>query len=393
MRLCDPNDCTGCMACANICPKKCIAFQEDKEGFLRPHIDETACVHCGLCAKKCPQNNAVELNEEGIAYGCWHKDPDVRKRSTSGGAFTAIASYIFAHGGVVYGAGFDCDLTVCHKRIDKIEDIDQLRGSKYVQSMIGTTYTEAKNDLECDKLVLFSGTPCQIAGLKYFLGKEYDNLLTVDIVCHGVPSPKIYKDYLSNMENLYQSKISQIYFRDKTPGWFVFGMKIEFENQKVYKKNKYADPYLSGFLKDYFIRPNCHSCRYTTTQRVSDITLADFWCFKSKSAKLRDTDEGISLCLVNSPKGEQAFKEFSSKLIYVEDDIKYAASCNVPLMRCFKPNEKRSEFWEEYDCTGFSGVLEKYMAGEEIPKWAKKQYMLKKIPTPIWVILKAITKK
>ena len=391
MRLCKLERCTGCMACANLCPQKCISFAPDNEGFLRPQIDENACINCGLCAKKCPQNTTPDFFKNGKVYACWHRDQSIRKKSTSGGAFTAIAEYVFARGGVVYGAGFDENMMVRHKRIERVEDLDQLRGSKYVQSYIGEVYAFVQKDLKANRLVLFTGTPCQVMGLKACLrNKDSDNLITVDLVCHGVPSPKIYKDYLNHMEQQYGSKAKMVNFRNKKPGWFIFGMKIEFENHKVYRKNKFKDSYTSGFLNDYFIRPNCHLCQYTTTRRVADITIGDFWCFKSKNAKFRDTDKGISLCLLNSPKAVKAFESFSKSLVYIEDDLEYAADHNVPLRKPFRPNPNRAEFWDEYQKRGFEAVLSRFMMGEKIPRWALKQYVFKRIPTPIWKVLKKL---
>ena len=294
MELCKKSECTGCMACINICPRKAIVLQQDEEGFLYPIILKDNCIKCGACVKVCPQMNSKRSaeNYDKKVYAGWMKNRRLRRRSTSGGAFTAFAKEIMSNNGVVYGAGFDKDNKVIHKRITKKSELKQLRGSKYVQSYIGNTFSQVKDDILNGMPVLFSGTPCQIDGLYSYLGNRYEKqLFTIDLVCHGVPSPEIFSKYLEYLEKQYKSKVKKVYFRDKEPGWYVFGMRVEFQNGFVYKKNTYEDPFARGFLRNLFLRPSCHSCHYANNQRIADITLADFWGYQSTNEK--DYDDAV----------------------------------------------------------------------------------------------------
>lgn len=373
MELCKPIDCTGCKACANACAKSAITFLADDEGFWYPKIDNSLCVKCGSCRAACPQlqgKHANHANEQQKVYAAWIKNKQLRRQSTSGGAFTVLADGVLKNKGAVYGAGFDKDHRVIHKRICTKRELAQLRGSKYVQSDIGDTFQQVKRDLKAGKTVLFTGSPCQIDGLYALLKSRYEGqLYTVDLVCHGVPSPMIYEDYRRYMEKTYQSKISEIYFRDKTPGWSVFGMKIVFENGEVYQKDTYNDPYIRGFLRELFLRASCHRCRYADTDRVADITLADFWGYKAENKKGFDDDKGISLVMINNANGSQLFKSVSSRLYCMEKSLAEAVAGNRMLREPFPPAENRDRFWADYPRLSFEELAEKYMFPEEMPYW------------------------
>lgn len=372
MKLCRLNHCTGCMVCSAVCSQKAIQFYPDSEGFLYPRIIESMCIDCGKCSRACPQLNrgAQGDNYEKKVYGAWLKNKNLRRKSTSGGAFSAFALEFLSKGNVVFGAGFDENRQVVHKRITKRSELEELRGSKYVQSYIGNTFSLVKTDLEAKKMVLFVGTPCQVDGLYSFLGKRYaDRLFTIDLVCHGVPSPLIYKQYLVYLNKQYDSTIQRVYFRDKTPGWYVFGMRVLFANGFEYKKSTYEDPYIRGFLRNLFLRPSCHNCQYANTQRIADITLADFWGYKSRNDKDFDDDKGISMIMLNNKNGENAFESVKSDLLYWERSLEEAVNGNPALSQAFPPAENRDQFWKDYQTLSFDDLVDKYMFPEKEPDW------------------------
>lgn len=347
MSLCEKEKCTGCMACYNICSHKAIKMKSNNEGFLYPGIDKLKCVNCHLCEKVCPQINQIILVEkyEKKVFAAWQKSKAILKKSTSGGAFSAFAKVILNRSGAVYGAGFDANLKVVHKRINNIKSLSELRGSKYVQSEIGDTFKQVKRDLDNGLLVLYSGTPCQIDALYSFLSKKYvGKLYTIDLVCHGVPSPLVYKEYLKYMSKKYNSKISDIYFRYKKPGWFVFGMKILFENGKIYENDTYHDPFIRGFLREYFLRPSCHDCQYTNINRPADITLADFWGYKETSFQDQDNDQGISMVMINNENGENLFNLSKNNLKAFHRTLEDAVQGNQALKNVFPLTKIENSF-------------------------------------------------
>lgn len=372
MKLCEKERCTGCMACYNICRQRAITMQPDEEGFLYPCVDESKCADCGMCEYVCPQliHSETFPKQEKLVLAAWQKSKKILKNSTSGGAFSAFAGEILKHSGVVYGVGFNSELKVIHKRITNIESLSELRGSKYVQSEIGNTFQQAKTDLEAGSLVLFSGTPCQIDALYRYLGERYiGQLFTIDLVCHGVPSPWVFSKYLSYLSSKYGSKVRKVFFRDKNPGWYVFGMKVEFENGQIYQKDTYHDPYIRGFLREYFLRPSCHCCLYTNTSRPADITLADDWGYQETNFRDRDNDQGISMIMINSKNGENLFGLARRSLNVFPRTIENAVNANQALRAVFPPNEHRKEFWNDFRNNSFEFVVEKYLYEESIPEW------------------------
>ena len=371
MRLCSSDKCTGCMACMNICPKDAIEKVKDSEGFLHPVIVSEKCVHCKKCIEVCPQIHNVQVPEcEKTVYAAWHKNKYIRKKSTSGGAFTAFACSVLDNEGFVFGAGFDQNKTIIHKCVAEQDNLTELRGSKYVQSDIGLSYRRVKESIKEGRVVLFSGTPCQIAGLYGYLGKRFEGqLYTIDLVCHGVPSPRVYQEYLKYMSEVYQSNIKKVFFREKCPGWYVFGMRIEFDNQKVYQKNTYQDPFCRGFLREYFLRPACHNCLYANTDRIADITLADFWGYSSTNEDNFDDDKGISMIMLNTENGTALFDKSKDSLYYWEKDILEAINGNQALRESFAPSDKREEFWSDYYKLPFNQIIEKYLYPEDMPTW------------------------
>lgn len=325
-------DCVGCNACVQRCPKGCISMREDGQGFLYPEVNVVECIHCGQCVRVCPVINRDEPGEPEGVYAAWNKDDEVRMSSSSGGVFHALASKVIEDGGVVFGAGFNGSWEAVHSYTETLGGISAFLGSKYVQSRIGDTYSEAGRFLREGRKVLFSGTPCQIAGLRRFLGKDYgDRLVTVDVVCHGVPSPGIWKDYLSLVKQESSDNkapkqpkssahgagsgetytINRISFRDKREGWDRFGLSIHLSDKEGNEKD-FFEPltdnlFLRGFLKDLYLRPSCYSCPAKGGRSHSDITLADFWGISGHHPGLH-SDKGVSLVLVNSRKGAEKLK-------------------------------------------------------------------------------------
>ncbi len=326
-----PNNCTGCTGCIEICPKKCITESKDEYGFMIPVVNPTNCIDCGLCEKVCPALNHGIVNENPEIYFAQNPDEKVTKESTSGGIFSIIAKKILDRDGVVYGAAidYDNDCRVKHIRIDDESQLFRLRGSKYVQSDITGMFHAVKKDLSDGKNVLFSGTPCQVSGLKRFLRNDYDALLTVDVICHGVPSPLMWDEYLKeechqfgceNVNNIKgherepnsDGKITNISFRDKRFGWQEYGFFLSFSEQNCdvtstnssHFYNRYENPFIKGFLNDLYLRNSCYSCPVKGFSSGSDITLADAWGIENYVNKNVAIDKGISLIIPSTTKGK-----------------------------------------------------------------------------------------
>ena len=294
-------DCCGCTACIEKCPKQCIIFKEDYEGFFYPEIDHKICINCGVCEKVCPVINQHKEIEPTKVLAIQNKNEEIRRESSSGGIFTLLAEYIIQEKGVVFGARFNEQWEVIHDYTDTIEGLSPFRKSKYVQSRIGKAYQQTLQFLKQGRKVLFSGTPCQIAGLKLFLQKDYINLFTIDFICHGVPSPKIWRMYLEELDPL---KIKYIDFRNKQNGWKNYEIEIKhFTNSKTKDILEACDKniFMRGFLSDLYLRPSCHKCPAKSLTSGSDITLADFWGVWYAFPAMYD-NKGTSLITLNSTK-------------------------------------------------------------------------------------------
>ena len=338
--------CNGCHTCYSVCPKQSIRMVSNSEGFLYPQIDNGLCIKCGLCEKKCPVINPQKIeDEETLAYAVINNNEKIRLESSSGGVFTALAENVIREDGIVFGAKFDSDFNVIHGYTDTIESLADFRGSKYVQSTIGDSYIDCKRFLEEGRNVLFSGTPCQIAGLKSFLNKEYENLLLIDIICHGVPSPLLWNEYKKYHEKKSASQIVKIAFRRKNDGWKQFSLAVTFDNASEYCQTLRQDAYLKLFLKDVCLRESCYDCKYKTEKRVSDITIADFWGVQNEYPEL-DDDKGTSFVITHSDKGKQsveALMDCTIKKIPLETGAKYNPSY---IYSVSKP-KKRNRFFED----------------------------------------------
>ena len=371
-QICDYNTCTGCMACVNICKHNAIAIVQNNEGFYIPQINPNKCVECGLCIKRCPANTNVKFELPLKIYSGWINNENIRLESSSGGAFTAIATPVLKKKGIVFGAKLNQDLKIEHTFIEKEEDLYILRGSKYVQSYIGDSYKKSKQFLQDCRIVLFSGTPCQIAGLKNFLQCEYSNLLTVDLICHGVPSPKIYEDWKLWFKKQYNvSELSSIKFRAKKKSWIYYNMYIKgvSNNGKsfTYIGDYYKDTWIRGFLRDYFLRPSCHQCKYTKITRCSDFTIADWWGYKPDKGENYDFEsKGVSLIMCNTKKGYEYFSNFCKRYLTLKErTLEEACKTNKSLNSPFPKPENRDEFWNDYYKYSFNQIIQKYMMPEK----------------------------
>lgn len=354
----DKAKCSGCHSCMNICPKNCIEMKVDKEGFWYPEVDKEKCIECGLCEKRCPILNDMSIKNKPQAYACYNKDGEIRKESSSGGVFTLLASYIIDNGGIVYGAAFNQNFEVEHIEVTNKQDLSKLRGSKYVQSKLGDTYSKIKEHLNQNKLVYFSGTPCQIDGLLCFLNKRYDNLICQDFICHGVPSPKVWKKYLNERNKQFGNRPKNINFRNKKYGWESFDMCIEYENY-TYNEIHRKDTFMQAFLKDLCLRPSCYDCHSKSLHRNSDITLADFWGIKEICPEMYD-NKGTSLVFINGNKGKQLFDEILKDINYQEVDINKASKYNPSSFKSVNIPEKREEYMNNIFNNRFDKYSKKY---------------------------------
>lgn len=362
IRLVKKEKCTGCAACYNICPVGAIKMVEDSEGFFTPLIDEQVCIKCGLCLKVCPEINKFPIKGEvPLAYAAWNLDQAERANSSSGGIFSVFANFILEQKGVVFAAEFDQEMGVRHALFEKKEDLPRFRGSKYLQSKIGFSFKEIKGYLEKGKKVLFSGTPCQVAGLRAFLGKDYDNLLTCDLVCHGVCSPRVFKDYLRSLERKYGAKVVSVFFRDKSSGWQKYRIKIVFENGKEYSGLFTKERFFTGFIRNIYLRPSCAMCRYAKIPRVGDITLGDFWGIGGKERFPYNSFEGVSLVLINNEKGRGLFNSCQDRYFAVKRELREAVSGNLHLRVPMRPSRDRKGFFLIFNSKGFDCAAEKYL--------------------------------
>lgn len=357
IRITDKAKCCGCTACASICPHDAISMQPDALGFLYPVVDESKCTDCGLCEKVCAFHENYDKSQnlpEPLAYAARHKDMREVETSRSGAAFIALSDWVLRLGGVVYGAGYADHFRVVHKRATSREERDEFKGSKYVQSDLNTVFRQVKKDLKDGLTVLFSGTPCQTSGLASYVGKRLrENLYLVDIVCHGVPGPYLWRDYLAYLEKKQGSRICWVNFRDKQEyGWAAHRETFKFVNRggKV--------TYTFVFYKHIMFRHSCGVCPFTNTKRPSDITLADFWGWEKSVPGFNDDDKGVSLILCNTEKGKQLFEAVKQDMDVVP----------VKLEDCLQPNlqhpsiihPKRMAFERDYQRKGFLYVMRKY---------------------------------
>ena len=364
-------DCCGCSACQQICPKKCISLTTDEEGFIYPIANKDACISCGLCQRACPMHHKNMPAKVISSFAYKHEDEKVRMNSSSGGAFSFYAEKVLRMNGVVYGAGFSDNWEVVHKRIDSIGELDKIRRSKYVQSKINNAYLSVREDLNSGLKVLFTGTPCQIAGLKTFLRKDYPNLFLIDVFCHGVPSPEVFNMYLTEIVNHPQTTLSSsplclliqkrkrkrlqnINFRDKENSrWRLFSLKLNFKEYNgqdyVIVNNWKNDVFNQGFLNHLYLRPSCHDCKFRNQTSGSDITIGDFWGFEKIIPEAMFDDNGYNAVIINTSKGMSLSDDIKKiKEVSFEDIVKN----NGSLIESPRPHVLRDTFFKKYKRRG-----------------------------------------
>lgn len=372
--ICNKKDCTGCFACYNACPKNAIEMKEDEYGRIYPVIDQEKCINCGLCKKTCPQLNPVSFREPITAYAMYNKNSDIRQASTSGAAATTFYMKILNEGGVVYGANNIENGKFQFIRITNADDLYKIKGSKYVHCYIEDNYTKVKQDLTKGLKVLFIGTPCQVAGLRAFLVKDYDNLLTVDLVCHGVPPQKMLKEE-TELHDLDINEIEKVIFRENG-----YNLKLFKENECVFEQEGTVNYFLYRFMKSMFLRDNCYSCKYTQKQRVSDITIGDFWGLKSERDEFKDENKGISLVMPNTEKGKKFVAECLPNMKYEERSVEEAVKGNSQLRHPTPRTEEYEKFMKLYKTFGYEKACKKTRTVKQILKSIKViNYTYKKI--------------
>lgn len=357
--ICVKEKCTGCSACFNACSQKAITMSEDACGFIHPNIDQNLCIDCGLCAKVCPVNTKVTFKYPLDCYAATVKSDEELLSCASGGMATELSRYVINRGGIVYGCTGKNIRNVHHIRINKIEDIELLKGSKYVQSFIGEVYKNVRKDIQTGCFVLFIGTPCQVAGLKGFLRhKDYQNLLTVDIVCHGVPSQKMLNDnislYCAENEDISVSFRKKVYTPSKCgASWrIIFGWFYQTKNMSAQHAIKYyKDPYMFGFLTPLTFRNSCYICPYANISRCSDFTLGDFWGLGKDACFING--KGVSVVLVNTDKAASVWSEVSEKCVWVRREIVEAQKGNGQLQVSSYMHKNYSMFMSLYQQIGF----------------------------------------
>lgn len=358
--------CTGCTACYTACPQKCITMKKDDAGFLYPSINEEKCMQCGRCQAVCPQMQQTGQNTYKKAYYGWHKDETIRRQSSSGGAFTALAEYFLSQDGVVYGTSFDYEKKCLIYTNTKQVSLDELRKSKYVQGELNNVIAQIEEDLKQGKKVLFVGTPCHVHGVKsYFNKKVYSKqLFLCDFICHGVPSNQILQDHIKHLENKYHSTLQTIDFRPKTDKlhpWWKHHLKMVFKNGKVYDHALDNDWYMYAFMrKSLMLRKSCYQCYYCNAPHEADITLADFWGVMSYNPKLND-EKGLSLMILNSPKAEELMQHIEGRFNLYPlkwDFAKYVFKKRTPENYSL---ENRSRFMKDLKQRGYLPTMLRYI--------------------------------
>ena len=351
----------------NACPKSAIQMREDEYGFVYPVIQEDLCVGCGACTKACPYQNSLGIHAVQRVFAASAKDDELIQKSASGGVFAVLADEVLSHGGIVYGSALVFEnerLEPKHIRVDRIEDVHLLQGSKYVQSAIGDTYRQAKEDLLSGKRVMFTGTPCQVAGLNQYLKKEYDNLLTAEIICHGVPSKRLFHEFMDFYGNQLGGRIHEFYFRDKSKGQGMFTRCVYTDsagNIKTSIKNGNLMAYIYFFIKSYTYRINCYSCPFARPERVADITLGDYWGFHEEYPQYRESSglsnsRGVSCVLVNTERGANIWNACEKRFIAIPSEFEKVARHNDQLTKPSKFDQKRETILRIFDTEGYTGI-------------------------------------
>ena len=358
-------DCTGCSACLNICPVNAIGMPSDSEGFQYPRIDYDVCIKCEACARVCPILSGQRRTEERLeipeAKAAWSKDHEIRVMSTSGGGFTELAMAFLRDAGYVVGAIYNESFQVEHFMIASVDELPRLRQSKYVQSDKRDIFQKVKKKLQSGARVLFVGAPCEVGGLYNFLEKPYEHLVTIDYICLGTNSPKIYNHFLDMLRERYQSEITRVWFKNKEKGWNSFCTRVDFENGKHYLKNRRHDYFMRGYIgpRKYYTRPCCEYCRYKEIPRQADITLADFWGI-ARLNPAWDEDLGTSAVLLNSLKGRRLYWTLQERVQSYDVSWEHVSQGNGALTKSVTLAADREDFFQDLDYLRFDHLIDKY---------------------------------
>ena len=358
----EKDKCCGCETCSNACPVNAISMKYDEEGFFHPTIDEKACILCGICKKICPVESPPVLNKLKNTFACYAKDEEIFYKSSSGGFFAVLANEVLNESGLVCGAAFDYNNMVKHTIIDDKSQLKTLQGTKYVQSRINDLYRKIQQYLEDERIILFSGTPCQVAGLKSFLRDDYDRLICIDIICHGVPSPMVWEDYLKSISK--SGKIQSIDFRKKdiNSGKSYFVYRINDNDFAVpYEDNLY----IKGFIKNLYLRESCFKCQFKGYERCSDITIGDFWGIKEKHFSFANKS-GNSIVIIHSEKGQKWFEKVKKHLCFEKAAYVEASVFNESVIESVKKTKLRELFYDQWKNGVVSEIIEKIVAEENL---------------------------
>ena len=379
IEVADKTKCCGCTACQQICTHHAITMQFDTYGHSYPTVDTMKCVNCNLCNMVCPIINKEKLPKDDHlenlpVYAVYNKDSLVREKSTSGGIFTILSEYVIGLGGIVFAAKFDAKFHIYHDSFTNLAEIDAFRGSKYAQSDLGDTFSIIKHELK-QRPVLFVGTPCQVAGLKSFLRKEYDNLFTCDFICMGISSSKVWEDYL--IDYWGDKKIEKIFFKDKRNGWHQWKMLVKYEHGEYLTRGS-NDPFFRGYLSHLTYRPSCFECAFRTCRRCSDFTIADCWGIDKVNPKF-DDNKGCTTLILQSDKACNIFDEIKEKMVISNYSIDAVMENNPYIVNKIATHPKREQFYSSYRKQGFRIAAEKYCMNSSLPLRVKIRNFLKKI--------------
>lgn len=357
----DKSSCTGCTACASICPKKCIVMVEDEEGFDYPKVDTEKCIDCSLCEKVCVVGKRIISPDSTYTIAFQNKNENIRENSSAGGAVGAIFAEVFNAGGVAYGAGYDKDNIVRHMRVTSMLECkrNKIFASKYVTSDLGETFAMAKNDLATKPFVCFVGLPCQIAGLKSYLKIEYPNLITIDLTCYGVPSRRLYREYISHLEDHYSAKVVDVRFRDKSFGYSAPTMFVEFSDGKSRSQNRHIKSYLRAFFSNISMRPSCYKCSFKGVNRISDFTIGDCKNIKAFVPSM-DDDKGTTVMYVHTEKAKQLLNRINDVIISEVPIDEVLKTCGRKMSESATENPVRENFFADINSLSYEKLIRKY---------------------------------
>jgi len=349
--------CTGCTTCANSCPQNAISMEIDENGFNYPIINKNLCIKCEICKKSCPIINSKSNDSIKLCYVGYNKNEEsLKNRASSGGIFELVAEYVLSEKGIVIGAAFNKEKKLIHTAIEKKNDLLQLKGSKYLQSDLGNIFKYVEKNI-ADRVILFVGTPCQVAGIKKYIGNN-KNLICIDLFCHGVPSPKLFNKYIKELESEYNEHVLDYNFRDKSTGWDNYSNTIKFEH-KIQTQYRIDNPYMKLFLSDVALRESCYNCNFKLGNKYSDITLGDFWGVKKFYPEFYNYN-GTSAIIINTEKGLEIFNKINTNIQYKECTLENIISGNTGLKYSPKFNNKREIFFKEIDYYSIELLAKKY---------------------------------